>query len=484
LEKKNLMAKLSRVLAQVELTETFTLEVQTQLIAKIGKLDSEIFATAKNFLEVAEIMTGLEIKMEETQLDTISMYLLVQMNKMKIFSSTDQAANPTSPIEVTVNQAKTPEQMDLEELLVAINKNPGNLRLRQALMLLPEVTLAQQKANNRPVFAGRSGLLNIDLVKYVLKWLRDGNPYREEFDGYYLTNLGDILDAGQTQFIHPINGSKLPTNMIDELGLDFSLIDETVYKAYVWFRQECNIGNGGAILSELQRMSSHAIYQDMLSKGKDSITQKILAKYAHACESKSGAMIRDISIEWPVESRNHAAYTSQFQDMSSHGDQNQGTKIIDGELTGKQLRQLMEQALSAENVNTIAFDYFNPVYRNFANGQTNSTRISEIIDHAQRHQKVSILMTAIWKINSRRYDYFMAELNPNQNSTTTVNQTGKYNVNIAHASGPGSVAIGGDLVMGDKIDGDKVIGTRITTGNGNISGNYNIVQIGNNNRFQ
>jgi hypothetical protein len=478
------MTEMSRILNLVDLTNAYTAEVKTQLIDKVGSLDSEIFS-GLNLFGISKKLIDLGVEIDQNSLDPVSKYLLAQMIEMEVFTSTSQAAQPTSPIEVNVNQAKTPEQMDLQELLEAINKSPSNLRLRQALMLLPEVIIAQIKANNRPVFAMSNRKLDIAVTTASLKWLRDGNPYNEQFKGHFLMHLDDILDAGAIQFVNPIDDSMLPTDKIDPvLQLDFGAINIDVYKGYLWFRHFCNSSDGNRIARALRCMDPKAIYQDMLTTG--TYSKLILDMYIHARDILKDDNANKISIEWPKERRNYTPPLGQFQDITSQGRQNHGANPIGSELSTKQLRQLIEKCLSAHDVNSLAFDYFQPVYQNFTDGLNNSYRISSIIDYAQRQKKVTILMNAVWKICPNGYDNFMASLNPNQNSSTTVNQTGRYNVNIAHASGPGSVAIGGGggVVMGDKIEGDKVVVTRITTGNGNIFGNNNVVQIGDNNYFK
>jgi hypothetical protein len=350
---------------------------------------------------------------------------------------------------VNVNFPKSADEKDLRDLLEDINKNPSNLPLRSALLCRPEVTASQYNASYRPVFAGKDRKLDVDATLASIQWLLDGNPYREEIGEYFLMNLEDILDAGQIQYIHPINGSKLPTNKVDELGLDFSLINSKVYRAYVWFSRECTINGGGAVLSELHRMTSRDIYKDMLSQG--DITKKIVAKYEHACTSKSGAFIKEISIEWPTESRSYAPSMGQTRVMPTQEGRYDEKKPIGGELTTIQLRQLIEACLTAENVNTLAFDSFPRIYRSFTSGQTNSQRINDIIDHAQRQLEVTKLINAIWKICPNGYDNFMAKLETPQNPTTVVKQEGVYNINIAKARG---ISIGGSANGSTIITGD------------------------------
>jgi hypothetical protein len=454
------MTEMSRILNLVDVTSAYTEEVKTQLVDKIGNLDSEIFS-GLNLFGISKKLIDLGVEIDQHSLDPASKYLLAQMIEMEVFLPVNQVAQPTSPIEVTVNQAKTPEQMELPELLEAINKNPSNLRYRQALLRLPEVALAQYYARNRPVFAGSDRKLDIAITTASLEWVRDGNPYREEFEGCFLMNLDDILDAGQIQYIHPIDGSKLPTKKIDEFGLDYSLIDLQVHKSYVWIGIQWNTFGPDSIKKQLDRMTFKDIHQDMIDQGE--ITQKVLAKFTHACGSKGGAMIEDISIKWPTQSRNHAAHNMQFQDMSSQGGQNYGTKPVYPGLHIAQLRGLINACL--------------PVYNTFTQNQDLGQRIRSLLEYSTKQLKVKELTDAIWKVNPRAYTEFVASLTSNQ-SSTTVNQTGKYNTNIAIASGDRSVAIGGDLVMGDKV------GTKIITGDGNITGNYNVVQIGDNNYFK
>jgi hypothetical protein len=445
------MTKMSLVLQAIDLNDLFTETIRGTLISKIGSKDSSIFANCNTFA-IAEKLTELGVEIDESEIIAISKYLWQQMKALEVFFETDSKSNATAPSPVTINFPKSADEKDLVELLNDINKNTSNLSLRAVLMNRPEVILARRKANYRPVFAGKDSMLDVNTTIASIKWLRDGNPYREQIGGCFLMELGDILDAGQIQFIHPIDGSKLPTNKIDEFNLDYSLIDLQVHKSYVWIGTQWNTFGPDSIKKQLDRMTFREIHQDMLSQGE--ITQQVLAKFTHACGSKSGALIRDTSIEWSDEFYTHSTGTNEDFSVSPQAGRYSGKKPIGGFLNASQLRKLFE-CLSANDIDNLVFDNFPEVRRNFTTGQTNGQRIGLMIEFAEKHLQVFELMKAVWKINPNGYDKFMANLNAPQ-VVTSLKQEGKYNVNIVQATGDRSIAIG-DFIVGDKIMGNKIV---------------------------
>ncbi len=81
-------------------------------------------------------------------------------------------------------------------------------------------------------------------------------------------------------------------------------------------------------------------------------------------------------------------------------------------------RDLISAALTEDEFTALAFDYFRPVYKQFAAGQTLGQRVQPLLDHAVRSGQMARLAALIQEINPARYrEYADRLLAPDANAT-------------------------------------------------------------------
>ena len=74
------------------------------------------------------------------------------------------------------------------------------------------------------------------------------------------------------------------------------------------------------------------------------------------------------------------------------------------------IRELLAAAFSSSEIDTLAFDLFQEVYRNFTSGMINSAKISLIVTHASDHGQIPRLLTYVENHNPYQYQRFAAQL--------------------------------------------------------------------------
>jgi nucleoside phosphorylase len=77
----------------------------------------------------------------------------------------------------------------------------------------------------------------------------------------------------------------------------------------------------------------------------------------------------------------------------------------------RSIRQLVEDALTDDELNNLCQDEFPKVFRQFTTGQTKSHKIRFLLEYAERQQKVPELLAAIEQINPNVYAKFIADVN-------------------------------------------------------------------------
>ena len=105
------------------------------------------------------------------------------------------------------------------------------------------------------------------------------------------------------------------------------------------------------------------------------------------------------------------------------------------------LRDLINAALTEDEFTALAFDYFRPVYEQFAAGQTLRQRVQLLIEHAERRGQTARLAALIQEINPARYREFADRLLASDGEADDAAQQGKYSIYIDSAQG---------VVIGDR----------------------------------
>jgi len=135
------------------------------------------------------------------------------------------------------------------------------------------------------------------------------------------------------------------------------------------------------------------------------------------------------------------------------------------------LRDLIVAALTEDEFTALAFDYFRPVYKQFAAGQTRSQRVQLLLEHAERSGQMARLVALIQEINPARYpEYADRLLAPDADATDAASahpQTS--NSYQATLTGSGAIAQGAGAQAGG--EGSIVLGRR---GDVVQQGKYNI----------
>ena len=84
-------------------------------------------------------------------------------------------------------------------------------------------------------------------------------------------------------------------------------------------------------------------------------------------------------------------------------------------LDGAQLatiRELLATAFNSGEIDTLAFDLFQSVYRDFSPGMMRSAKIQGIVQHASDNGRIPDLLFYVEKENPYQYASYAAELGP------------------------------------------------------------------------
>ena len=124
------------------------------------------------------------------------------------------------------------------------------------------------------------------------------------------------------------------------------------------------------------------------------------------------------------------------------------------------LRDLISAALTEDEFTALAFDYFRPVYNQFAAGQTLGQRVQLLLEHAARSGQMARLAALIQEINPARYrEYADRLLTPDADATDAAPAHPQTNISYhATLAGSGAIAQGAGALAGG--EGSIVVGGR------------------------
>jgi Leucine-rich repeat (LRR) protein/GTPase SAR1 family protein len=163
---------------------------------------------------------------------------------------------------------------------------------------------------------------------------------------------------------------------------------------------------------------------------------------------------------------------------------------INLDMTPAEIRQLIDAALTDNDLSNLCYDEFPKVYSEF-DGKTRSAKIRDLVEYVNRQDEIPKLLRAIEQINPHADKLSSGRIHPtdfrgkldgrervpivspsqlaNNSSPVIVNI---HNHNAANNNMPGDTNFN-SYGSGDNIHGDKVMGDKINT---QINNNHNLVQ--------
>ena len=397
----------------------------------------------------------------------------------------------TSSPSVTVNIPKDFSQMTLVEALEFVNNNKTDQGVQLGLLQRDDVRQVIRAAGTKAIFAATTEkLIDVTKTESIISKLLSGDPYRSSVDGVFLLNLGMVLGTQVYQYCHPIDGRMLASDMVDDLGLDFKLISIETFTGYVWIQINYAL-NLRSLKSEIQKTSAHNLYADAKNNGP--ITTQLMAAFNHAknilrdpsalnvdiiyreatakksdfgdspdlSRAKLDGSVADASqfyfflqvgceVERSIrlaklsELRRSLAIESgasiRFQLGQQIGEEESKISALEKNWNLGKVRKLIQHALTNEDFMSMTQSYFPRVAQTFANGQTLSQRIGDLIDFAQRQCEIIQLLIRIQEANPNGFANFITT---QSRASQTVSQSGgKYNLNIGTAD---SIHIGDNI---------------------------------------
>lgn len=123
------------------------------------------------------------------------------------------------------------------------------------------------------------------------------------------------------------------------------------------------------------------------------------------------------------------------------------------------IRRFLTEAFSDEEITTLCFDRFRPVYDTYAGGMTKGQKIQLLIEHCERHDEWPALLSALQRERPRQFAKFLEETQlplPSPDDSTAVVRRGAGGEVSTNISGgidlnANDVSIGGDAVGRDKV---------------------------------
>ena len=74
------------------------------------------------------------------------------------------------------------------------------------------------------------------------------------------------------------------------------------------------------------------------------------------------------------------------------------------------IRKLIRAALNAEELTTLCYDHFPPVYQEFSGGLTFDRKITLLLDHCQHHDRLSHLLEYLRAANREKFEQYESQI--------------------------------------------------------------------------
>jgi hypothetical protein len=84
------------------------------------------------------------------------------------------------------------------------------------------------------------------------------------------------------------------------------------------------------------------------------------------------------------------------------------------------MRDLLTAAFDDEELTTLCFDHFLPVYEDLSSGMSKGQKVQRLLDHCTRHDQLGTLVRLVEERNPAQYARFAPSLSRGQAATTPV----------------------------------------------------------------
>ncbi len=68
------------------------------------------------------------------------------------------------------------------------------------------------------------------------------------------------------------------------------------------------------------------------------------------------------------------------------------------------IRELLQDAFDDEELDIFCYDYYRPVFKQFASGMSHRIKIQRLIEHCEKRKKFDELLPQVMEINRKQYD--------------------------------------------------------------------------------
>ncbi len=176
---------------------------------------------------------------DPTLTDTCDL-LTVSERLLQAFGQAATTAGTSSPATQAVDQAikvqvelpRNVGDMSLRELLELLRSNPDRAdEILAYVQVQPQVARACRKSERLAIL--RDGQLDVEAtLRYITHVARDYTQLSELFEGVRPTTFAKAAGTDSRPYIHPFTGE--PVEGADELGFDFSALNEELHNALLW----------------------------------------------------------------------------------------------------------------------------------------------------------------------------------------------------------------------------------------------------------
>ena len=115
------------------------------------------------------------------------------------------------------------------------------------------------------------------------------------------------------------------------------------------------------------------------------------------------------------------------------------------------IRRFLTEAFSDEEITTLCFDHFRPVYDTFASGMTRGQKIQILIEHCERHDEWPVLLSFLQRERPRQFAALLETAAPEITRSVPISDEGEPRSRSGGIDlNARDVSIGGDAVGRDK----------------------------------
>ena len=230
------MVAMSRVLARVSASETFSEELKNLLTQQVGSTDSTAFAGLDVFAFADKLQESGAL-VDNSQIDAVAEHLRAEMLRLGVLIQGQSSPQTTTfPTSLKLEVDKTPQTMNLLEILKVLALSPSDSELKQELLGRKLVLQAKSKVGLRFCFKTEAGL-DADKTARFLNFLAGEKPVPRKFEGSFAVPLESALGLVSIIWFNPlIQGEKLYEGIDLEKDLDWNTVPELHREAVFYAR--------------------------------------------------------------------------------------------------------------------------------------------------------------------------------------------------------------------------------------------------------